>query len=295
MIEAKDDVGIYVPDLDDAALISPLVKIPGGKRDLAEEICGYMPTEISSYIEPFAGGAAVYWYLVKTGRLSKAKDIVLSDLDRNLIEMYESVKVGPKDLHARLEQMHNEYVKSPEEVYYKVRELWNERHESPAKCIFLRSASFNGLWRENKQGKMNAPWSKRPKLSLPSLEKLEVCSKALQNVDLSHGDFRDTLSVNDYLKKSGTTLYCDSPYLGGWVGYQRAGWLVKDMEDLISLCADWSGHGASVVLSHSDTEVVREMLTRLWPSAKVHTTARSGRINSKGDERDPVKEIIVVG
>ena len=57
----------------------------GGKQLLAKTLCGFIPPH-KTYVEPFAGGAALFWAKMP----SKAE--VLSDIDCRLAEFYSTVK-----------------------------------------------------------------------------------------------------------------------------------------------------------------------------------------------------------
>lgn len=283
-----------VAELDDTHLASPIVKIPGGKRDLAPEIISLMPATMRSYMEPFFGGGAVFFELYRAGRLANMKDLSVNDIDTHLVEMYEAVVSDPDDLHDRLTKMHEQYVLDPERCYYHVRNLWNQRHWSPAKNIFLRMSSFNGLWRENKAGEMNASWGKRPKLSLPSLERLRAVSTALSNVYMSSGPYEDAVAFDEDFKRPGTVLYLDPPYLQGWVDYNKHGWSASQAVKLLKTAHEWSEAGAHVVVSHSDAPVFRDLLSKHWPGCHIHKTTRRNRVNRDGAGRGPVPELIVV-
>lgn len=277
--------------LDDLA--SPVLKIAGGKRDLADQICRHMPDPIVRYVEPFFGGGAVFFHLQRNRRLTNTKNVVIADIDPHLMSIYEDVRADPLGFNSQLERIHTEYLKAPEEAYYFARRLWNSGERNTTTNVFLRFGSFNGLWRENSKGEMNAPWSQRPKLALPSLGRLMAVSKALEGVEIASGDFVDVLEQHQKKTMHGTVLYVDSPYLGGWAGYNKSGWSPEQMELLIKTCQVWSDAGAFVVLSHSDVSVVRELLQKHWPSALLQHVERRNKINSDGTGRGPNPELIV--
>lgn len=291
LIEADKDVD--APELDDNDLVSPIIKIPGGKRILAEKISSLIPDPIERFIEPFFGGGAVFFHLYKTGRLATTKSVHITDFDRHLMEMYEDVRFDPKELHARLEHMHAEYLKAPEACYYHVRSLWNQRHWSPAKCIFLRFGAFNGIWRENKKGEMNAPWNKKAKLALPSLERLIAVSRALRKADIAHGSFEEILAFDAEDKKAGTVVYLDPPYDCDFTQYTAAGFSRGQQETLIALASEWSAAGAHVVYSNASTDFIKSALSKYWVGAKVEEVPVIRRINSKGSGRGPVMELLI--
>jgi hypothetical protein len=67
--------------------LSPLVKWSGGKSDEIKHFLQYIPTNYDTYIEPFFGGGALYWYL----RPNKS---IINDVHPELIAFYNSIKNG---------------------------------------------------------------------------------------------------------------------------------------------------------------------------------------------------------
>lgn len=73
----------------------PLIKWPGGKSGEISRFASLIP-EYDRYIEPFAGGAAVYFYL-------KPEKAVLNDTSADLMDFYRLVKEQDKELKRLLE------------------------------------------------------------------------------------------------------------------------------------------------------------------------------------------------
>ncbi len=65
--------------------MQPLIKWPGGKSSEIEYIKDIIPSDYQRYIEPFCGGAAVYFYLEP----SKA---IINDISQNLTSFYKLIK-----------------------------------------------------------------------------------------------------------------------------------------------------------------------------------------------------------
>lgn len=284
---------LYIPDVDEVDFISPLVKCPGGKRELAARIASLMPETITHFMEPFFGGGAVFFHLYKTGRLAQAKSVDINDYDRHLIELYEDVKRDAKDVHTRMMAIAGEYAKNPEATYYHVRKLWNQRNYSAAKNLFLRYTGFNGLWRENKAGGMNTPWGKYAKPAFPSIERLEAVANAFRRVTFESEHFAHHLEFNKEQKQAGTVMYLDPPYDCDFVQYTKHGFSRMEQEALLKLCAEWSEAGARIVYSNADTPFVRDTLSKHWPKGTVESVEMKRRINSDAAKRGPVGEVLV--
>lgn len=289
--DVPDDA--FVSEELDGDHLSPICKYLGGKRDLAPFIASLIPDPIDAYIEPFMGGGAVFFELYRTGRLAKARSVDLNDLNESLIDLYETIREDPKGLSERVEKIIGEYRKAPEKVYKYVRDLWNQRDRSAAKCLFLRYTSYNGLWRENKSGGMNADFGKYPNLFIPSLERLEAVSRAFKYVNFTATRFDDVLAFLGEMARPGVALYCDSPYLQSFKEYTRHGWTQTEHVELIKICKHWADQGATVIKSHSDIPIMRELLAQHWPNAYIVETSRRDFVNRDGQGREPKSELII--
>lgn len=67
--------------------LPPLIPWPGGKRRMARKLIAMMPPH-QTYVEPFAGGASVFW------AKPLAKKSVLGDADRWVMGLYSDVRKG---------------------------------------------------------------------------------------------------------------------------------------------------------------------------------------------------------
>jgi DNA adenine methylase len=68
-------------------LIAPFVKWVGGKRQILPSIVELMPKNIKNhtYVEPFIGGGAVFFYL-------QPKNAIINDYNSELINVYKVIK-----------------------------------------------------------------------------------------------------------------------------------------------------------------------------------------------------------
>ena len=71
--------------------IKPFLKWAGGKRQLLPEIRSFVPSQVSRYVEPFMGGAAVFFDLMP-------EKAVLNDINTELVNCFNVVKQFPKEL-----------------------------------------------------------------------------------------------------------------------------------------------------------------------------------------------------
>ena len=70
---------------------SPFIKWAGGKTQLLRQFGPYFPVSLSSYIEPFLGGGAVFFHLYNQGRLN-GKRVTLVDRPEELVNGYRVIQ-----------------------------------------------------------------------------------------------------------------------------------------------------------------------------------------------------------
>lgn len=70
---------------------TPFVKWAGGKRQLLSQIEKRLPPKFNTYIEPFVGGGAVFFYL-------QPKKAVINDLNEALINVYVQIRDHVEEL-----------------------------------------------------------------------------------------------------------------------------------------------------------------------------------------------------
>jgi DNA adenine methylase len=71
--------------------LPPLIKWPGGKGKIAIQTAKSFPKKYDTYVEPFAGGASVFF------RIAPVKTMVLGDTDEWNIDFFNKVRKGGLD------------------------------------------------------------------------------------------------------------------------------------------------------------------------------------------------------
>ncbi len=138
----------------------PFLKWVGGKRALVDEIIARMPEKFNNYFEPFVGGGALFFELKKRGML-EGKKSYLFDANKELINVYNTVKKNPYELIEILREFQQ---KHSHDFYYQIRAMDREENFSKlsevirsARFIYLNKTCFNGLYRVNSKGFYNVP------------------------------------------------------------------------------------------------------------------------------------------
>lgn len=261
------------------------LKWAGGKARLVPFIMRRAPSSFRTYIEPFMGSASVFFALRRQiGRFAA----ILADTNMELVTTYVAVRDAVDSVLAVLQEH-----KNTPDYYYLLRALEPETLSPPeraARLIYLNKTCFNGLYRVNRSGKFNVPFGRyeRPRFYDP--DRLRAASAALKGVEIIRADFRGLANAPG----KGDFAYCDPPYVpltltANFTSYADTPFASEEQIALARMAAQWRETGASVVLSNSDTPIVRD-LYRDWHMDPLQV-ARP--INSKGDRRGTVGELLI--
>lgn len=270
--------------------MKPLVKILGGKRALAPQIVPLLP-RFTAYREPFAGGAAILCALWNAGALAHCTSITLGDASAPIMWMYWSVKEEPGKLIAELEALEKRYyAEDPSALYYEQRKLWNEGHRATSRFMFLKQTAVNGLWRENKSGGMNASWGMYQKPAIVDHTNILEWHQALKRISLLPGTYAGHHPGRDEL------VLIDPPYAGTFNAYTAEGWSPYDDVQLLTTMWKWAQGGARLAFCNEQSHEILQLIamTFPYPSSTTHIMKCRRSVNSDGEGRGPVPEILVV-
>lgn len=176
-----------------------LLRWAGSKKKLLPHLIKYYSSDYNRYLEPFVGSGQLFFNL-------PVKNALLSDVNPDLIKMYNTLKSNHKNVYYYL----SGFAKGKEE-YYKIREDgFNSTDDAlnAAKFIYLNTYCFNGLYRTNLSGKFNVPYSEGSgkMIELPELEKIV---DYLHKGKFINGDFENVINENCQEKDF---IYLDPPY-----------------------------------------------------------------------------------
>lgn len=268
--------------------IAPFVKWVGGKRQLIDEIRRRLPDDFGErlYCEPFIGGGAVLFSL-------QPQRAVINDFNRELINTYRIVKRYPKALLRLLETYPNDA-----EFFYQMRAHDRDgglRLLSPtqraARFIYLNKTCYNGLYRVNSRGEMNAPFGRYINPKIADSETIHADSTYLRKADVKiyNKDFARVLRVIPDM----SFAYLDPPYHPvseqSFTSYVQGGWRAEEQIRLKAECDLLSGRGVRFMQSNSSCEFIRE----LYAEYHIETVQAIRAINSDGDGRGAVDEVII--
>ena len=285
-------------DLHPARRAAPFLKWAGGKGRLLSQLEPMLPPRFRRYIEPFAGGGAVFFHLHALERLRRGA--VLSDRNAELIGCYRVVQdeAGLAELIERLGEHAGHAM--DRDYYYAVR-AWDRKAdfiesrstvERAARTVFLNHTCYNGLYRLNRKGQFNVPYGKwaRPP-SLCDEDNLWACHRALQGVELCEEDFEHCLER----AQRGDFVYLDPPYhplsrTASFTTYTGFEFRESHQRRLAELYRALDARGCLLMLTNSATPLIR----RLYDGFRIETTLAARAISCKGKGRGKVEELVVV-
>ena len=270
----------------------PFVKWVGGKRQLMQVLEDNFPKQFGTYHEPFLGGGAVMFNLLsKEAKLS----CNVSDFNSDLILAYVTIRDKLRKLIESLENHSKNYHKDSSEYYYEIRKQEPKQQiEKVSRLIFLNRTCFNGLYRVNKKGQFNVPLGRYTNPNIVNKENLTAVSKILQSekIKISCRGFE---AVLDDAKK-GDLIYFDPPYqpissTANFTSYTHRDFTEDDLERLATLANQLNSKGCHVLLSNSNSKVVKDIFSeKHW---KISSINANRAINSNAQKRTGHKEIII--
>lgn len=182
--------------MDDIKEINSPFRYAGGKFYARKLITKHIPNH-TTYIEPFAGGASVFF------AKAKAQYNILNDIDEDLINCLTIIRDNPDQLIKALE---GEKAEKERHNYYKNIFQPHTKLEKALRWFYLNRTSYSGI-----MNMQNCYWGYGDKYSMrPENWPRNILrtSKKLQNVVLVSKDF-ETI-IND--ASDGSFLFVDPPY-----------------------------------------------------------------------------------
>lgn len=266
----------------------PFVKWAGGKSQLLSYINEMKPSSFEKYFEPFIGGGAVLLDL-------RPNNAHINDINPELFNVYISIRDDVDAVIFELEKIDSEHEASADckAFYYSVREQFNlslnsNTPEQAARLIYINKHCFNGLYRVNSRGLFNVPFNNKKRGESFDSKNLRDISDYLQSVNITCGDFEDSLSEIE----SGDFVFFDSPYVPvnptSFTDYTKEGFEYEDHVRLALLFKRLSDSGVFCMLTNHNTQLVHD----LYRDYNIRVVQVSRNINSDAENRKGEEVII---
>lgn len=268
--------------------MKPLLKWVGGKRQLMNEIKKRIPQKYNEYYEPFLGGASVLLEL-------KPDIAYVNDINSELINVYNVVKKSPGELAENLKFHRNE-----SEYFYELRSFDRNKKkyeklnntEKASRIIYLNKTCYNGLYRVNSRGELNAPFGRYKNPQICDEENINSLSEYFngKQIYFFNKDFEQFLKNC----KKDDFVYLDPPYdpiseSSSFTGYNAGGFSRHEQIRLRDVCNELNEKGVKFLLSNSSTDFIKD----IYSDYIIEEVDAKRNINSKASKRGKIKELLV--
>lgn len=267
-----------------------IVKWAGGKRQLLSQLEPLFPKKINRYFEPFVGGGAVAFYIIKK---YKPKKIFLSDINEDLINVYIVVRDNVSELIELLKKYKIKHQKKGKDFYLKIRKQDVDimsKLSRAARFIYLNRTCFNGLYRVNSKGGFNVPMGSYKNPGICQEKELREISNLLQKTEIKIQSFEKILSK----VKKNDFVYFDPPYYplskSSFTKYSKDDFLEEGHRKLFNLFVSLDEKGCNVMLSNSNAKFIRELYKKYKPKF----VRASRMINCNAEKRGKIKEVVII-
>jgi len=303
--------------MSESMIARPFLKWAGGKTQLLPQLRALYPPELASgalttYVEPFVGGGAVFFDVVQAYEIERAW---LWDANPELILIYRVVQQDVEALIAELARYAGEYQQLAGEErkarYYQVRTKLNQQRadfdferysdawiQRAAMHLFLNKTCYNGLFRLNRRGEFNVPHGRYKNPRILDAENLRQASRVLQIATIRQGDFERCSEVVD----DRAFVYFDPPYrpiskTAHFTSYSKHGFDDQGQRRLARFFARLHRQtNARLMLSNSDPtneDPGDRFFDDLYREFHLFRVSAARNINSKAAKRGPVRELVI--
>ncbi len=309
--------GNTIKSADNTIFAKPFLKWAGGKSQLIPELSSRLPKNIIntevivSYIEPFVGGGAIFFYLKSRFQINNS---YLFDINKELIVGYKVLQNDPKELINHLKNLEIEYTSKNEEerkfFYYTIRDRYNSQVNSfdyinyntgwierASHMIFLNRTCFNGLFRQNRNGEFNVPHGRYKNPKICDKENIRKVNHALKNTEIICGDFSES---SKYINNN-SLVYFDPPYrpltkTSSFTSYSKEDFTDNDQVRLSEFYKELDKKGARLILSNSDPkneDPKDDFFDNLYKGFTIERVNAKRIINCDPNKRGEIKELII--
>lgn len=258
----------------------PLLRWAGSKKRQYIAVSRYFPRTYDRYSEPFSGSAAFAFCMGK-------RNVCLNDLNTDVIDFYTHCRANPPSFYKAFIQIPRNRT-----AYYEHRSLYNASPRSLRRSIlfyYLNRNCFNGIYRLNKAGAFNVPFSDSRVSPYLDLRQFVTSAEMLKDVELRNLDFeRFCLEHLD----AGDFAFVDPPYHAAeriFSEYTASPFNESDFDRLVSVLGELDCKGVKFLLSYPEGPYARRA-ARNWRSAK---TPVLRTIASDPSKRRHVQEMLI--
>jgi DNA adenine methylase len=288
------------------------LKWAGGKGQLLTQLDEQLPGELQgqefTYIEPFVGGGAMLFHMLR--KFSNITHAVINDINPHLVTAYRVIKEQPAELIPRLSALDTDYFSQPDEeakkeYFLNSRNIFNEMRlddvDRTKYLMFLNRTCFNGLYRVNAKGKFNVPFGRNLHPTICNTDTILADSEVLNRVDVTilNGDFERTA---DKMLEGLNFFYFDPPYrplnaTSSFNSYAKEDFNDDEQIRLRDFCARLNNlPNIKWMLSNADCSAKNPEDTffeDIYTDFKIHRVYASRAINANPSKRGKLTELLI--
>lgn len=271
---------------------TPFIKWAGGKHQLLPELLSRISNTFKRYHEPFVGGGALFF------GLNTPNGAFLADHNLRLVRTWRAIQTNVYAVIALLHEYAENHERDGKGFYTHIRGKNIDVHTNDvdvaAWFIYLNKTCFNGLYRVNSRNEFNVPMGKYKTTPLICDEmNLLACHKKLNTgkVAINHVSYETAM----LFAQPGDLVYCDPPYLplndtSDFTAYTTEGFDMLDHKRLRDCVLELKHRDVRVIVSNSDTPVIRELYKRDF---KIEVVSARRSVNSDTAKRGAINELLI--
>jgi len=271
------------------------IKWAGGKSFLLEKIEPYLDNSKNIFVELFAGSISLTLHF-------QPKKAIINDISYPLINMWEIIKTHPEELCIKLQKISDNDFNNAEK-FKEIKNYFNENKDKElnlnqkiklaAYFIYLNKRSFNGLYRENKNGQYNVPFRLYKNSKLFDEENIKNLSKYFNEneITFSNKSFIDVNIPNN------SFVYLDPPYYpsktSSFTAYHKDGFDISKQLLLKDLCQKLNNQNIKFLQSNAPCNEIYELYEDFQYEPFFIKRSMRSAIKGKKDDDDDNNEIFI--
>ncbi|MBR6937253.1 MAG: DNA adenine methylase [Prevotella sp.] len=250
--------------------MKPIIKYRGGKSKEINNFIQFVPIDYDRYIEPFAGGAALFFYLAP-------KTAWINDINPKLIDFYLAIQNNFELLKKELTSLEvtyrsnqfeyeelkakettPQYVENKNEaLYYLLRNMYNGKTEKTyldaTLYYFINKTSYSGMLRFNSKGEFNVPFGRYRNFNTQLVS--EEHSELLKRTEITNSDYSEVFNrctENDF-------VFLDPPYDCVFTDYGNVEQNDFTEDDHVRLAQDFKNLSAKSLMVIGKTSLTEQL------------------------------------
>lgn len=231
----------------------------GGKQSMLKYILPLIPRH-EIYVEPFAGGAAVFW------AKESAPVEVINDTNKEVINFYQVVQKEFPALQEEIQAtLHSREQHRQAVIVYQNPDMFTPLKRAWAFWVLSCqsfSASLASGWRYGRSKKVER---------LIDRKRNNFTTTIKERLELTQIDCNDAIKVIQSRDTPDTFFYCDPPYFNANMGHY-GGYTRQDFTDLLETLSHIKG---KFLLSSYPSDILAEYTERYgWKTVQVNRKSR---------------------